>query len=246
MLLGFDTSSSLGTVALADDEGEVRSRRFLRERSAHASALIPAIREVLSESGVGLSAVESVVVGAGPGSFTGLRVAAATAKGLVRALGVPLLAVSSLAAGAVTGRLRIPGLDSPSTELREMDLPRYVLFDARSDRIYGACYRIRDGSLEVVRPPFAGRLGDVLREEMSPETLFCGEGARRHQSRLEDAGYRVLAAPSGVPTADALLHLLDLGGAVEEVENPARWEPHYLRAWKPGWERPAGSGTRAG
>lgn len=240
ILLAFDTSSSLGSVALSEDETGVRSRRFLREQGAHAAGLIPAVRDVLSDADTALDAVDGIVVGAGPGSFTGLRVAAATAKGLVRVLGVSLFAVSSLASGAVTGRLRIPGLDPPSTELREMDLPRYVLFDARRDRIYGACFRVRNGDLEVMRSPFAGRLGDVLEEELPPDVLFCGEGARRHQSRIEDAGYRVLPAPAGVPTADGLLHVMTLGGAVERVENPGRWEPHYLRPWKPGRERKAG------
>jgi len=116
----------------------------------------------------------------------------------------------------------------------------YVLFDARADRVYGACYRIRDGGLEVVRPPFAGRLGDVLEGEIPSDVLFCGEGARRHQARIEDAGHRVLPAPAGVPTADGLLHVMTLGGSVERVEEPGRWEPHYLRPWRPGRERKAG------
>lgn len=244
IVLAFDTSSSLGSVALGDGDNGVLARRFLREQGGHASALVPAIRDVLNEAGVARSSVDRVVVGAGPGSFTGLRVAAATAKGLVRSLGIPLRAISSLAAGAVTGRLRIPGLDSPSTELREMHLPRFVLFDARSDRIYGACFRVTAGGLEVLRPPFAGRLGDVLREAPPQDVLFCGVGARRHQASIEEAGYRVLPAPAGVPTADALLHVhrigVDEAGVIEEVENPGRWEPSYLRPWKPGWERRAG------
>lgn len=244
IVLAFDTSSSLGSVALGDGEDGVLARRFLREQGAHASALIPAIRDVLNEAGVARSSVDRVVVGAGPGSFTGLRVAAATAKGLVRSLGVPLWSVSSLAAGAVTGRLGIPDLDPATTELREMDLPRFVLFDARSDRIYGACYRVANQGLQVLRPPFAGRVGDVLRGDVPRDTLFCGEAARRHQERFEDAGHRVLPAPAGVPTADGLLHVarLDGGadGAVREVSEPARWEPTYLREWKPDRERRAG------
>ncbi|MDX1568738.1 MAG: tRNA (adenosine(37)-N6)-threonylcarbamoyltransferase complex dimerization subunit type 1 TsaB [Longimicrobiales bacterium] len=242
--LAFDTSSSLGSVALGDGEGGVLARRFLRERGAHASGLIPAIRDVLQDAGVARSSVERVVVGAGPGSFTGLRVAAATAKGLVRSLEIPLWAVSSLAAGAVTDRLRIPGLDPPTTELRDMELPRFVLFDARSDRIYGACYRITNGGLEVLRAPFPGRLEEVLRSDLPRGVLFCGGGARRHQDRVEAAGFRVLPAPAGIPTADALLRVVALdgdgGGTIEEVESPGRWEPQYLRAWKPDRERRAG------
>lgn len=240
IVLAFDTSTSLGSVAVGDAKGEVFARRFLRKQGAHASSLVPAIQDVLGEAELDRSDVEGIVVGAGPGSFTGLRVSAATAKGLVRGMGISLTAVSSLASGAVTAGLSIPGLDPPSVELRDTGQPRYVLFDARADRVYGACFRIRNGWLENLVPPHAGTLEDVLRQPPPANSLFCGGGARRHWTRIEAAGFRVLPAPAGIPTADGLLHVLGLNPGVEAMESPGRWEPQYLRAWRPGWERETG------
>lgn len=240
MHLALDTSTSLGSVALGRSDGEVAARRFLRRQGAHASALVPAIRDVLQEIGVERSAVGGVVVGAGPGSFTGVRVAAATAKGLVRSLEVPLWAVSSLAAAAATVGLEVPGLDSPSLDEEEGERPRYVLFDARGERVYAASYRIAGSRLETVVPPHASRIGAILDGEPRAGTLFCGSGARRHRDRIEAEGFRVLRSTAGAPSGDGLLRILALDPDLVPLENPGRWEPEYLRAWKGDRERKAG------
>ena len=84
ILLAMDTSTALGTVAVACGR-EVLARAELGEQRTHASGLVPAIAEVLDEAGVDREELSGVVVGSGPGSFTGVRVAAATAKGLTYA-----------------------------------------------------------------------------------------------------------------------------------------------------------------
>ncbi len=241
MLLAFDTSTPLGSVALGRAEGEVLARRFLARQQKHASALVPAIEEVLDEAGLGRGDLGGVVVGAGPGSFTGVRVAAATAKGLVHALGLPLWAVSSLAAGAVTAGIDIRGLGVGRIDPEDGDCPRLVLFDARGDRVYAACYRILDGRIETRIPPRATRLEAILEEVAAAgDPIACGSGARRHRERLEAAGLRVLREPAGTPTADSLLRIVSMEPEVQSLEDPARWEPEYLRAWKEGPEKKAG------
>ena len=246
-ILAFDTSTPLGSVALGRPDGTVLARRFLRRQGAHAAALVPALAEVLEEAGVERGEIGGVVVGAGPGSFTGVRVAAATAKGLVRGLGVPLRPVSSLAAGAVTAGLRVPGLEAEAPDPEGWPLPgelagrpRIVLFDARGERVYAASYRVAGGRVETLSPPRASTVGDVIDGEPSPDSLLCGSGALSHRDRIEGRGYRVLPAPAGVPTADALLRIAALEPETAPVENPGRWEPEYLRAWRSDGERKAG------
>lgn len=246
--LAFDTATALGSVAVAV-RGEVVARVFLEDQRAHAARLVPSIRQVLDAGGVELEEVEEVVVGSGPGSFTGVRVAAATAKGLVRALGVPLRAFSSLAAAALGPELELPR--APAEKLSRVlrigeeggevaDLPapdqlRCVLFDARGGRIYGACYRVRARRApDEVRAPWAGRIEDVLDGDLPPMTRFAGDGAYRHRTFLEDEGFRVLSPPVGVPTADGLLFLASLAAATGRVREPGRWEPDYLRPWADG------------
>jgi tRNA threonylcarbamoyladenosine biosynthesis protein TsaB len=90
--VAMDTSGPVGHVAVSRG-GEVLARQTMKRRLEHAAGLVPALSRVLKEASVDVEEVRGVVVGEGPGSFTGVRVAAATAKGLARARRIPLWAV---------------------------------------------------------------------------------------------------------------------------------------------------------
>ena len=92
MLLAFDTSSAACTAALFDGEGACLERRDERIGRGHAERLVPMIAELLDGR-----RVDSILVGVGPGSFTGIRVAIAAAHGLAIGWGAELLGMSSLA-----------------------------------------------------------------------------------------------------------------------------------------------------
>jgi tRNA threonylcarbamoyladenosine biosynthesis protein TsaB len=93
-LLGLETSSAVGSVALRTESGvEVRQIATAREQTDRVLALVD---ELLAGAGLALEALHGIAFGRGPGSFTGLRVSAAIAQGLGAASGVPLLPVSSL------------------------------------------------------------------------------------------------------------------------------------------------------
>jgi tRNA threonylcarbamoyladenosine biosynthesis protein TsaB len=92
LTLGLDTSEALGGVALCRD-GALLVEVALVEPLRHAEALLPAVERLLSECGVEKKAIELVCVNRGPGSFTGLRIGLATAKGLCQALEIPLVGV---------------------------------------------------------------------------------------------------------------------------------------------------------
>ena len=221
VLLAFDTSGPYGSVAISLD-GAVRAGLVLSERSQHASRLLPAIDEVLHEVGLGVGDIAGLVVGEGPGSFTGVRVAAATAKGLVMARGMPLRPVSSLAAAAAVSVQDRPSA-APATGIR------YALFDARGDRVYGACYQLDGSGMRELVAPHPGEIDDVIRAGVPAGAIFTGEGALKHRARLEGAGHRVAPGAGAVPLAAGLLVCAGLGGA-PEVEDPQAWEPRYVRA----------------
>lgn len=222
MELAFDTSGSRGSVAVGH-RGEVLARASLERRAGHASGLIVAIGHVLDEAGVDREEIEGIVVGEGPGSFTGVRVAAATAKGLVHALRCPLWAVSSLAATAVAmpvGHVR--------SEART-EAPRYVLFDARGDRVYGGCWTVGAGSVDEVVAPHGGEISDVLQSGVEPGTLFLGDGAEQHRDRIEEAGFEVVDGGNGVDVADGLIGYRARRPSDAPVSDPTVWEPAYVR-----------------
>lgn len=252
LILALDTSTPVGSVALARG-GAVGARAFLEERARHAAHLPARIREVLEEADVEPRDLDGIVVGAGPGSFTGVRVAAATAKGLARALETPLYAFSSLAAGAASADLTFPDVSDGDWALPALppgagEDPRYVLFDARGTRFYAACYRFvggaggaggwdgadgggdasgAGGALETLVEPHATDLDALLAENLPDGALFMGSGARRHRERLQEAGLAVAPPPAGVPTADGLVRLMSRTPDAAPV--PHGWQPDYVK-----------------
>jgi len=228
MILAMDTSTPLGTVSGAAG-GEVLSRAELGRQGTHASRLVPAIDHVLEEGGVDRDELEALVLGAGPGSFTGVRVAAATAKGMVHALGLPLYTFSSLAAAAaaVDRQLERAPNGSQVPDVRKAEA-RYVLFDARADRVYAGCWLPTDDGLDELIAPHATTIEALLSGEI-PLSVFCGSGATRHEDELRGAGLAVLGPGIGMPTADGLVRLFAAAPDPVPVDDPGRWEPLYLR-----------------
>ena len=214
--LALETSGPRGSVAVAAGS-LVLARAVLDSQFSHAADLIPRISATLDEAGVGTGDLVGVVVGGGPGSFTGVRVAAATGKGIAHALDLPMWVFSSLEAGAVAER--VPA--APDF--------RYVLFDARGDRVYAACYRVGADAVEERVAPHATRIGALVASDILPLADFVGDGAVRHEELLRMQGHRVLPPPAGVPTADGLLHLLALRPGSAPVGRADRWEPDYVK-----------------
>lgn len=122
-LLGLDTATMTASAAVIIDGAVAAAEDIHTGHGATSEGLMPLIARVLERAGVAPRDLDAVAVGAGPGSFTGLRIGMATAKGIAFAAGIPLWAVSSLAAlalGAVrrgaTGTI-IPVLDARRGEL---------------------------------------------------------------------------------------------------------------------------------
>lgn len=213
--LGLETSGALGSVAVTVG-GEVRAELWLETPGKHAAELIPRVEAALAVARVGRADLTGVVVGRGPGSFTGVRIGAAVGKGIAHALGIPLWAISSLEAAAVAG-------DEGPTH-------RCVLFDARADRVYAACYRV-EGARVVATPiaPHATRIADLLDEGVPAGTILMGSGATKHAATLRAGGHEVAPPPAGVPTAGALLRLLLASPGREPVGSLDPWEPEYVK-----------------
>ena len=214
MILAFDTSGSVGSVAIAH-EGRVLAREDMSQQAGHASDLLPTITAVLDEAGVSREQLTDLVVGEGPGSFTGVRVAAATAKGLSRGLSVPLWAVSSLAAAAMAA---------------EACTVRYALFDARAERVYGACYSVDRNRVQTLISPHGGQLGDVLGGDVPCGSVFVGDASRRHREIIEARGFPVVDPDPEASMAEGLIrYWIAQPTGFRPVLDTGIWEPQYIR-----------------
>lgn len=213
--LAIETSTPLGSVAVGSGDA-ILAEAVLGVHSRHSEALLPAIDFVLRNAQVQKDQLERIVVGGGPGSFTGLRISAATAKALATALEIPLYSYSGLAALAAGAAV--------------FAQPVCALFDARRGEVYAGCYRFPDlRRMETLLEPAPRQLDDVLALVDVRTTLFVGDGALRNEGALRERGAVVAPAYFGVPRASTLLWLSDLVPNAGRVDDIAGWEPLYLR-----------------
>lgn len=216
-VLGIDTATPDVAVAVGrgvDCLGEKQIQPLAGERPRHTSALLPAVEELVAEAG-GWETVDRVAVGLGPGSFTGLRIGIATARGLARAHGVELTGVGSLAALA-------RGIGEQDE--RESG-SRLAVIDARRGEVFALFRGVDGGAIwgPIVVAP--NKLGSLV-EEASRPVQAAGDGALRFRTELEAAGIDVL--PGADPTHRlSARHVCALSSDPREALTEVK--PVYLR-----------------
>ncbi len=225
--LAIDTSSLACTVALR--VGNDILERHEEQAREHTRLLMPMIREVLDEAGVSLTDLDAIVLGNGPGSFIGMRIAASVAQGLAFGAGLRIIPISSLAAIAAEV------MDTTDAKIVA------VAQDAHLHEVYLGLYE--RGTDDLPRAICDERLQaeGVIAELSGSErhrTLAAGEGWQRYPG-LFAVNKAALAGPPTVqyPRASFLLALSDLSAAIQ----PAGIQPAYLRhkvAEKPTPQRP--------
>lgn len=215
LTLALETSTRLGSLAVGED-GELLVECALGVRAGHSETVLPEAERLLSRCGREPGELRRVVVGAGPGSFTGVRIAASLARGLCYGGACELYAYSSLAATAASCAA---GQESPVC----------ALFAARGREVYAAAVTgFRPLRYEL--DPSVLSLEELL-ERLEPGSwLFAGPGARAHRRAIVDVGGRVLPAFRGVPRAAALLWLAAADPTSGRVMEPEGWEPSYVRS----------------
>jgi tRNA threonylcarbamoyladenosine biosynthesis protein TsaB len=227
--LAFDTSTTWGRFALARD-GKVLEYRPLNVSGSYADALLPVIEEMLEHSGHRKQDLSAIGVTVGPGSFTGVRIGVATAKGLAWGLGCDLVGVTSLAAMAAALLD-----DNPEAELA------VPVLDARRGEVFSGVFR-RDGSWVHAVVEAAARTPDqwwdlITAAVGDPELpvyggdgaeLLLGQGATL-RPELASRGTPALRRWSSAhpPTARALAVALNTGSL--PTVHPFALLPEYLR-----------------
>jgi tRNA threonylcarbamoyladenosine biosynthesis protein TsaB len=224
-ILAFDTATRATTVALDGVEGaplEARDDPPRSERPRHAAKLLPLAAELLERAGLEFGDVELLAVGVGPGTFTGLRIGIATARGLGQALAIPAVGVSTLRSLALTAS-RSPGSEGHDAVA--------AVLDARRREVFAAAWRM--GETVEEDPPLleAGAFAPEALAEQLPElgrsVLAVGEGAVEFSEQLERSG-------ASVPDGRAELHRVTAVGHCQiarrlEATPAERIVPDYLR-----------------
>lgn len=249
LILAFDTSSPLCTVAVASDEGPLSEVSVWAPRE-HMRRLLPLIDTALAEAGVERSQIEALVLGSGPGSFTGLRIGATIAKTLARLLDVKILGVSSLDAIAQDlapgGGIICPVVDAKRGAVYAAFYRRADEGPAQTDDVDRDDERTSDGQVLVrlteYRAYDPGDLCALISLEGYERVLLAGDGIAAYREVFVDTlGDTIRLAPRRFwwPRAGALAAIALPRLAAGEADDPLRLVPIYARipqaeeTWRP-------------
>jgi tRNA threonylcarbamoyladenosine biosynthesis protein TsaB len=216
-LLALDTATSTAGIAVVDGDrvlGEVR-----HDTAGRGADLLVAIDRLCREAGVAPGELEAIAVGAGPGSFTGLRIGMATAKGIAFAANRPLWAVSSLAALADDAQREL------ATGQQVAEVVICAALDARRGEVFAGCFRggVAIAAERVLAPrelaPWADEAG-----AHAQRVWFAGDAIAAHRAALAALEGQWLEART--PSGRAVARLALAGARVDVTLGGA---PTYIR-----------------
>ena len=225
-ILALDSSGLVASVALLENDNLV-AEFTVNNKKTHSQTLLPMLDEVVKAAGIELDTVDAIAIAAGPGSFTGLRIGAATVKGLSLALDKPIIPVPTLEGLAYNfwgiGRLICP------------------IMDARRNQVYTGIYAFESGNMKVLEPQMAVDI-EVIAEKLcryGRNVVFLGDGVPVFRQKLESGLLEQLTA-AGNQFAFAPAHVnKQRAGAVGTLalqyiregrtETADEHQPEYLR-----------------
>jgi tRNA threonylcarbamoyladenosine biosynthesis protein TsaB len=222
-ILALDASTELCSVALL--QGDKVLEMMSDKPRSHADRLLPMVDELLADAGCSLAQIDAIGFGAGPGSFTGLRICLGVVQGLAFGTGLPVVAVSSLEAMALAA----------SEQESESGL-LIPAIDARMNEVYWAVYEQSAGGLQIVAVP---QVSGIAQAEQNISTLLAGRDATG-----VGTGWALLKASQGAlvrleenvwPQASAVAKLAKASFEAGNYADAMAAEPIYLRteiSWK--------------
>ncbi len=214
-ILFIETATRVCSVGIANKEGMLSMKEDKSMQYSHSSLLTSFIEETMQTAGLGMSALDGVVVSMGPGSYTGLRIGVSAAKGLCYALDIPLIAINTLESLANTANTVLDGVD--------YFVP---MIDARRMEVYSAIF---DSNLHQVRETMA----EIIDENSFAEVLekgrvaFFGDGADKCKATLNHPN--ALFFDDIVPSVTGMLQPAWQKLSRKQFENLAYFEPYYLK-----------------
>lgn len=196
LVLAIDTALDACAAGILDtDDGRLIAQETLPMKRGHAEALMPLIARVIESAGIGFTALDRIAATAGPGSFTGLRVAVTVARHLALARGARLVAVPTLDVIADAARPHVPDGGHVA-----------ALLDAKGGRVFAAYYRRDDAAMSRLCEPKLAPADAVLQSAPRPCWL-TGEGLAYHEAAVAASGLSAVEEAARWPRARSVLLL---------------------------------------
>ena len=214
IILHIETATKNCSVAVSRSGTMLALKEQFSEQFSHSEQLHSFIQDVLKEAHMDMTALAAVAVSKGPGSYTGLRIGVAAAKGICFALDLPLIAVNSLQ--ILTEKYQ----DNYQALL-------FPMFDARRKEVY---VMVLNEKKEVVKPTFAEVLTTESFKEFptNVQWVFMGEGAQKCKE-VFDANHIEYRSEIQHPSASEMVSLAWKAFQANKFEDVAYFEPFYLK-----------------
>lgn len=194
---------------------EIIAEKSIQEKNSHSTYLASFVDEVLKKSALQISDLDAVVIGGGPGSYTGLRIGCSLAKGLCFGADIPLIACSTLKALAAAALERNDNIDRVVTLIDARRMDAYLgVFDKQLNAIVAEQFITIDAQLAV--------------DYVKGETVACGSGASKWMEELSPEGVLEYSY-SGIYANDLVLEALQKWEQKDFVD-VAYYEPNYIKS----------------
>lgn len=237
-ILALDSSGLVASVAVLEDDNCI-AEYTINYKKTHSQTLLPMLEEVSKMIELDLDTIDAIAVAAGPGSFTGLRIGSATAKGLGQALKKPLIG--------------IPTVDGLAYNLYGSGNIICPLMDARRNQTYTGLYEFVKKGLEyelvIHKEQCAVALEEIIKEinEMGREVIFLGDGVPVFRSQIAEmvkVPYSFAPASCNRQRAAAVGTLAFKYMQEGKVQSAEEHQPEYLRLSQAERERNENSAAR--
>ncbi len=218
-IAAMDSSGLVASVAILEDDTLV-AEYTVNYKKTHSQTLLPMLDEIVNMTQTELETVDAIAVASGPGSFTGLRIGSATAKGLGLALNKPLISVPTLE-GLAYNYEGSPYLICP-------------MMDARRQQVYTGVYRFGENGFEEIVKGSACPVEEILEKcnELGETVIFLGDGVPVYQNMIKEmikVPYQIAPAHLGRQRAGAVASRAKVLYEQGKVETAAEHAPEYFR-----------------
>lgn len=172
-ILAVDSSGLVASVAIIEDDNLV-AEYTINYKKTHSQTLLPMLDEIVKMTETDLASVDAIAVAKGPGSFTGLRIGAATVKGLGLALNKPIIGVPT-----------VEGLAMNLYDCTDLICP---LMDARRNQVYTGIYKFQNDHLSVVKEQVAVSIEEMIEalNLIGEKVIFLGDGVSVYKDIIKD------------------------------------------------------------
>lgn len=215
-ILGIDSSARSASVAITDGE-KLLGSFYTNTGLTHSQTLMPMIESLLKNANVGLDEIDLIAVNKGPGSFTGIRIGVAAAKGMADVLKTPVYGASTLG--------------SMAYNLIDTDCVACCAMDARCGQVYYAFFDITDGKITRLTPDEADSIENVEKklEEYKKVKIIVGDGAEICYNNLKSKdGVRLTSQAHRFQSAVGVCFEA-MNAPQEKYVESAQLVPEYLR-----------------